>query len=124
MFFLGLLVMGMSITGLIALAFVQNRFPQILEALEMSPADKEKATQDENALAEGLADGANLELQSDGTGTPQPFPGSEQAQPKEATQQADPSQTNSAAEVENIDIDEVPVNSVNMTDLTSARQIK
>ena len=119
MFFLGLLVMGMSITGLIALALVQNKFPELLEALEMSPADKEKAAQDENALAEGLADGATLEAQPDGTGTPQPFPGSEQAQPQEATHQAD-----AAAEVENIDIDEVPVNSVNMTDLTSARQIK
>ena len=91
MFTIGLLLMGASVLGLIALAYMQARYPDALEAILM-PIDTEKPA--DNPLADGLT---------------QPEVQSMEGAAKPATSEAE--------EVENIDIDEIPVNSVSRSNV-------
>ena len=99
MFMLGIFVMGVSIIGLVALAFMQARYPDVLESL-LLPIEDKPLTQEETHLAEGLSTEANGMTS--------------------AASQAHPAEEGS----EGINIDEIPVNSVSMPNMTSAGQMK
>ena len=83
MFILGLMLMGISVVGLIALAFVQARFPDAIEAM-MLPPEQKKPTTSSDKLKSAMA-------------------------PSDAESQKKPQ------EIEDIVLEDLPVNSMSHT---------